>query len=126
MKSTPLLTFALLSQDFELALADGRSAVKLDAEWAKGWVRVGAASLALHRYTDARESYERALALDEGNEQISKYIKEAKEAEESSLAAGKFVFHSSKRKRKTDDSSSAVPAGKRVQDKKLLSFDDDA
>ena len=126
LKSTSLLTFALLSQDFELALADGRSAVKLDAEWAKGWVRVGAASLALHRYTDARESYERALALDEGNEQISKYIKEAKEAEESSLAAGKFVFHSSKRKRKTDDSSSAVPAGKRVQDKKLLSFDDDA
>jgi len=111
-----------------LALADGRSAVKLDAEWAKGWVRLGAASLALHRYTDARESYERALALDEGNEQISKYIKEAKEAEESSLAAGKFVFRmdSSKRKRKTDDSSSAVPAGKRVQDKKLLSFDDDA
>jgi tetratricopeptide (TPR) repeat protein len=111
-----------------LALADGRSAVKLDAEWAKGWVRVGAASLALHRYTDARESYERALALDEGNEQISKYVKEAKEAEESSLAAGKFVFcmDSSKRKRKTEDSSSAVPAGKRVQDKKLLSFDDDA
>ena len=59
--------------------------MKLDAEWAKGWVRVGAASLALHRYTDARESYERALALDEGNEQISKYVKEAKEAEESSL-----------------------------------------
>ena len=116
-----LCSLALLSQENESALADGRSALKLDADWMKGHVRVGAAYMAMHRYTDARESYERALALDEGNEQIAKNLRDAKDAEETSLAKGKFFFQSSKRKR----TGSAVPAGTRLQDKKLLSFDDD-
>lgn len=62
--------WCVASQDFEAALADGASAVKFSKAWVKGHIRVGTASMGLGRYTDARESFETALALDEHNEQI--------------------------------------------------------
>lgn len=84
--------------------------------------------MGLKRFTDARESYEKALALEEHNEQIKVSLKEAAAAEEASIRQGNFVFQS-KRKR-TDGgggggSTSAVPKGKQMKDTKLLSFNDD-
>ena len=113
-----------LPQDFEAALADGLSAVKFSRDWVKGHIRVGAACMGLKRFTDARESYEKALALEEDNEQIKISLNEAAAAEEASIRQGNFVFQS-KRKRSTGgDSSSAVPKAKQLKDTKLLSFDD--
>lgn len=115
-------------KDFEAALADGLSAVKFSKQWVKGHIRVGAAYMGLKRYTDARESYEKALALEEDNEHIKSSLKEAGDAEEASIRQGSYVFVS-KRKRSGPDgggSSSAIPKAKHfVQDKKLLSFDDE-
>jgi len=92
----------------------------------KGHVRVGAASMGLGRFTDAREAYEKALALDKENEQIQASLKEATTAEESSLRSGNFKFQSnSKGKRPAADGGSAVPKSKKVRDTKLLSFNDD-
>ena len=41
-------------QRLEAALEDGESAVRLAKDWVKGHIRVGAASMGLKRYTDAR------------------------------------------------------------------------
>ena len=103
------------------------SAVKIAKDWVKGHIRVGAASMGLGRFTDAREAYDRALALDTDNEQIIKSLKEAGGAEAAAVRTGNFVFQS---KRKTAEGSgskrSAVPATKHLRrDTKLLSFDDD-
>ena len=111
---------------YEEALKDGLAAVKLNGSWVKGYTRVGAANMGLNRFTDARESYEKALALDEDNEQIKSSLKEAKKAEESALAAGKFTFQS---KRKGSDDAE-ISTAKKVKVKgntnaKLLSFEEE-
>lgn len=112
-------------KDFGAALEDGLAAVKFSKTWVKGHIRVGTACMGLKRYTDARESYERALALDEENEQIKASLKEASIAEQSSIRDGKFVFQSKRKRSGNDDnvSRSAVPKAK-LNNKKLLSFDD--
>ena len=112
-------------KDFDAALKDGLAAVRCAKTWVKGHIRVGAANMGLKRYTDARESYERALALDEDNEQIKSSLKEAKAAEEASIKSGNIVFQGGKRKRDDGSKASAVPAGKQVKNKKLLSFDEE-
>jgi hypothetical protein len=81
--------------------------------------------MGLKRYTDARESYERALALAEDNEQIKASLKEAQEAEAASIKDGNIVFQGGKRKREEAAKTSAVPSGKQVKNKKLLSFDEE-
>ena len=112
------------TKDFEAALEDGESAVRLAKDWVKGHIRVGAASMGLKRYTDARESYERALKLDEDNDQIKASLKEAAEKEEQSIKSGTIVF-AAKRKRDEDGKKSAVGAGKKVKNKTLLSFNEE-
>ena len=81
--------------------------------------------MGLKRFTDARESYEKALALDEDNEQIKASLKEAGDAEDASIRQGSFVFQSKRKRDRGSGSSSAVPKAKQMKDKKLLSFDDD-
>jgi NifU-like protein involved in Fe-S cluster formation len=80
--------------------------------------------MGLKRYTDARESYERALKLDEDNDQINASLKEAAEKEEQSIKSGTIVF-AAKRKRDEDGKKSAVGAGKKVKNKTLLSFNEE-
>ena len=91
----------------------------------KGHVRVGSACMGLKRYTDARESYEKALALEEDNNQIKTSLKEAAAAEEAPIRQGNFVFQSKRKRTEGGGSSSAVPKAKYLKDTKLLSFDDD-
>ena len=112
------------TKDFKAALKDGESAVRLANDWVKGHIRVGAASMGLKRYTDARESYERALKLDEDNDQIKMNLKEAAEKEEQSIKSGTIIF-AMKRKRDEDGKKSAVGAGKKVKNKTLLSFNEE-
>ena len=81
--------------------------------------------MGLKRFTDARESYEKALALDGDNEQIKASLKEASDAEDASIRQGSFVFQSKRKRDGGGSSSSAVPKAKHLKDKKLLSFDDD-
>ena len=112
------------TKDFKAALKDGESAVRLANDWVKGHIRVGAASMGLKRYTDARESYARALKLDEDNDQIKMNLKEAAEKEEQSIKSGTIIF-AMKRKRDEDGKKSAVGAGKKVKNKTLLSFNEE-
>ena len=112
-------------KDFEAALEDGLAVLRLAKDWVKGHIRVGAASSGLKRYTDARESYERALKLDEDNDQIKTSLKEAAEAEEQSIKSGTIVF-AAKRKREAEGKrGSAVAVGKKVKNKTLLSFNEE-
>ena len=112
-------------KDVSAALRDGLAAIRCSKTWVKGHIRVGAANMGLKRYTDARESYERALALAEDNEQIKASLKEAQEAEAASIKDGNIVFQGGKRKREEAAKTSAVPSGKQVKNKKLLSFDEE-
>ena len=57
--------FAL--KEYEEALCDAHACVRLDPKWSKGHGRRGNALQGLHRYEEARRSYETALELDPGN-----------------------------------------------------------
>ena len=126
--------------DFKAAAADAKTTVKLKPDWPKGHVRVGAAAMGLGRFTDAREAYERALALDPENEQMQSSLEQAKTKEEEALRSGKFTFQSVKRKNKeggdgggAGDAAADAVVGKvkkrikhaGVRNEKLLSFADE-
>ena len=112
-------------KDFDEALEDGHAAVRLAKDWVKGHIRVGAASMGLKRYTDARESYERALKLDGDNDQIKTSLKEAADAEEQSIKSGTIVFAAKRKREDEGKRGSAVAVGKKVKNKTLLSFNEE-
>ena len=52
---------------FDAALVDAQKCVDLDAQWAKGFSRKGAALYSLRRFTDAYNAYNSVLRIDPGD-----------------------------------------------------------
>jgi tetratricopeptide (TPR) repeat protein len=125
----------------EDALADARETVRLNSEFAKGYVRMAQALEKLERVGEATEAWRKACQYDEDNASYAERLVVAEAAEAKFLAEGKFKFHSSKRKNGTcdnsrvdDDYSINTDKGEKCLEKKkkkkvittTLSFDDDA
>ena len=111
----------LALKDFESALSDAHATTRLSPTWPKGWARLGASHLGLKRFTDAREAYERAAALEPSNEAYSASVRESEEAERRALAASKFTFRAAPERVKK-----AEPVARGgARNAALLSFDGD-
>jgi len=74
------------------AAADAAECTRLAPGWAKGWARAGAAALGLGRFTDAAEAYEKAGALEAGNEDYVRSACEARAAERRAVESKSFRF----------------------------------
>lgn len=60
------------SGEFDSALQDAECAIRLNSGWVKGWARKAAALLALKRYSEAKEAYERALDIEPHDSALEK------------------------------------------------------
>ncbi|KAJ3102602.1 Hsp90 cochaperone [Phlyctochytrium planicorne] len=67
-------------KDYATALADAEKTVDLNTSWAKGYSRKGAALYGLSRFKEAVEAYQAGLALEPGNSQLQKGLKDAEAA----------------------------------------------
>lgn len=72
--------YASLKQ-FDQALKDAESCVGINATWAKGYNRVGAAQYGLGNLEDAKKAYSKALELDSANAMAQSGIKAVEDAE---------------------------------------------
>jgi stress-induced-phosphoprotein 1 len=65
---------------YNLAEADARKVIQLKSDWVRGYTRLGAALTGQKKWTEAITTYERALELDPGNENIAEDLSEARSA----------------------------------------------
>jgi len=89
---------------FELAKRDALESIERSrGEWAKGWVRLAVASLALDDLTTHAKAYARAFKLDPLNDDLKDKMNKAQEQEQKAIENGLFKF-------KSNASSSSVKA----------------
>ena len=82
---------------FELAKRDALESIERSrGEWAKGWVRLAVASVALDDLTTHAKAYERAFKLEPHNEDLKEKMHKAKEKEREAMEMGLFKFKSRK------------------------------
>ena len=62
------------------ALDDSHEVVTLRPDWAKGWVRRGAAFTGMGQHEEARKAYLKATQLEPGNAQIEQYLRASEKA----------------------------------------------
>ena len=67
-------------QRWREALDDTHEVVTLKPEWAKGWVRRGAAFTGLCKHEEARKAYLKATQLEPGNAQVEGFLRAAEKA----------------------------------------------
>lgn len=75
-------------KNFGKALEDAEKCVEINATWAKGYNRVGAAQYGLGNLDDAQVSYSKALELDPANAMAKSGLSAVEEAERSRNAEG--------------------------------------
>ncbi len=89
---------------FELAKRDALESIERSrGEWAKGWVRLAVASLALDDLTTHAKAYARAFKLDPLNDDLKDKMNKAQKQEQKAIENGLFKF-------KSNASSSSVKA----------------
>lgn len=74
-----------LLEDFERALQDAETAIKLQPEWPRGYSRKGAALHNLKRYNEAIAAYQRGLELDPASDVMQKGMEDAQKAREAAV-----------------------------------------
>jgi len=67
----------LKNRDFELAEADGRKCIELNAEWAKGYSRTANALMMMKKYAEAVGVFAQGLAKDPADRVLSKGLADA-------------------------------------------------
>ncbi|CDJ49419.1 Hsc70/Hsp90-organizing protein, putative [Eimeria brunetti] len=70
-------------KDYEKALKDAETCVKLKPDWPKGYSRKGLAEFNLGRLREAAASYEKGLALDPSNASLQAGLAEVQQSESS-------------------------------------------
>jgi tetratricopeptide (TPR) repeat protein len=110
---------------WDAARRDALQTTVLAPEWAKGFARLGSASMGGEQFTDAKEAYARACKLEPDNEQYKQSMHAAEAAEAKALETRSFKFH------KTDNGSRQTGPKRAdvnvaaVRNRGLLSFDAD-
>lgn len=66
-------------KDYEKALEDASTAIKLKSDWPKGHFRKGKALAGLEKYVDAQEAFEKALEFDPDYTDANEELKKMKE-----------------------------------------------
>ncbi|KAG7672151.1 hypothetical protein Ndes2526B_g06867 [Nannochloris sp. 'desiccata'] len=114
---------------------DARKVVALKPTWVKGWARLGAALLAQEDGAEARETLQKAVALEPNDTTLQTQLSKAMALEAKEVASGQHKF-----KRRKDDvknnqgkkggaaAAGVVPVAESLggaKQKQLLSFDDD-
>ena len=80
---------------FELAKRDALESIERSrGEWAKGWVRLAVASLALDDLTTHAKAYARAFKLDPLNDDLKDKMNKAQKQEQKAIENGLFKFKS--------------------------------
>lgn len=79
------------AENYEQALEDAETTIKLKSDWAKGYSRKGSALAYLNRFEDSIKAYETGLQLDPSNAQIKSSLEEVKSQK---LSAGNNPFNS--------------------------------
>lgn len=57
-------------KDFESAIRDAKSAIRLKPEWVKGWARLACAHYGLEEYSEAKDAYMKAMDLQPEDETL--------------------------------------------------------
>jgi len=65
--------------DHDMAVDDAKAAIKLDANYAKAYSRLGHALYCMERYSEAVAAYEKGTKLDPSNEAMKDQLQKAKE-----------------------------------------------
>ena len=109
------------------ALKDAKETVRLNSEWAKGYVRLATACAALDKLSESVDAWRKAVEFDEENESYKESLAKAETAEELSLKEGKFTFQASTAKRKEPQEGGGGDAKAKKKKKKPggLSFDEE-
>ena len=114
---------------FSDAECDARKVVALKPSWVKGWARLGAALLAQGDGGEAREAFQKALALEPSDVTLQTQLSKAMAMEAKEVASGQHKF-----KRKKEDIKdkkggagvvSVAESLRGTKKKQLLSFDDE-
>jgi tetratricopeptide (TPR) repeat protein len=102
---------------FELAKRDALESIERSrGEWAKGWVRLAVASLALDDLTTHAKAYARAFKLDPLNDDLKEKMNKAQEQEQKAIENGLFKFKSN-----ASSSVKASSAGAKKETKVICS-----
>jgi tetratricopeptide (TPR) repeat protein len=72
--------------------ADATAAARARPGWAKAWIRVGEAATGLGRWSEAVTAYDRAVALQPGDEKAQIALARARGAESRAVSEGKVTF----------------------------------
>ncbi|CAL6274648.1 unnamed protein product [Bathycoccus prasinos] len=100
---------------FELAKRDALESIERSrGEWAKGWVRLAVASLALDDLTTHAKAYARAFKLDPLNDDLKEKMNKAQEQEQKAIENGLFKFKSN-----ASSSVKASSAGAKKETKEI-------
>ena len=124
---------------FELAKRDALESIERSrGEWAKGWVRLAVASLALDDLTTHAKAYARAFKLDPLNDDLKDKMNKAQEQEQKAIENGLFKFKSNassssvkassagaKRKNRIDGNAKEKKKSKKKNDGGVLSFNEE-
>lgn len=57
-------------KDYEPAIRDAKSAIRLKPEWVKGWARLACAHYGLEEFSEAKDAYKKAINLEPEDESL--------------------------------------------------------
>jgi len=83
-RSAAYLKYTSLEHNFKLALKDAQKCVEMAPEWSKAYTRLGAAYYSLKMMKSALQAYERAVALEPGNQATESQLEDVKARAEKS------------------------------------------
>ena len=75
-------------KDYERALQDAESCIKLNPTWAKGYSRKGAALHAMKKYDEADAAYQAGLAVAPGDAALKQGVVDVNKAKGAARGAG--------------------------------------
>ena len=81
----------LKNGDALAALADAENCLREDAKFVKGYGRKAAALLELHRFDEVEEATVAGLKLQNANQDLRKYQKQARQGKEKNRLAGTWT-----------------------------------
>eukprot|EP00210_Caulerpa_lentillifera_P002225 g2138.t1 len=108
-------------KDYEKALKDAESVIRMKPKWVKGWARLAVAHFGLHQYSHAKEAYNQALELEPDDQRLVEGRNQAEAQERQQIKESKHTFHKTRKKAKK-----SVKATTQIQSKAVkLSYEDD-
>lgn len=108
-------------KDYERALKDAQSVIRMKPNWVKGWARLAVAHFGLHQYSHAKEAYNQALELEPDDQRLVEGRNQAEAQERQQIKDSKHTFHKPNKKPRKSIKTSVQNKSKGVK----LSYEDE-